>query len=142
MINILLVEDSPSDQLLTQEALKDSKLQLGLHIVESGVEALEFLHKEGIYKDKPTPDLILLDLNLPKMDGRETLNRIRSNGEPIKDIPIVILTTSTSEEDVLRTYALHCNCYISKPLDFNKFVEIVRSIENFWFSVVRLPRKA
>lgn len=139
-INILLVEDNPADVLLTQEALEESKLINCISIVKDGEEALAFLRKEGKYKDAITPDLILLDLNLPKKDGREVLKDIKDDPE-LRVIPVVILTTSAADEDVLRTYQLHANCYIMKPVDFDQFSRVVQTIECFWFSIVKLPRK-
>lgn len=137
-IEILLVDDNPGDIRLTQEALKESKVLNNIHIVEDGMEALEFLRKEGRFKNEITPDIILLDLNLPKRNGREVLTEIK-NDELLKKIPVVILTISRAEEDILKSYELHANCYITKPVDMNQFIKIVRSIENFWFSIVRLP---
>ncbi len=139
-IEILLVEDSPGDVRLTQEALKESKLKNNLHVVGDGAEAMNFLYKKGKYADMPRPDLILLDLNLPKKDGREVLAEVKSD-ENLKLIPVVILTVSRSEEDILRSYGLHANCYITKPIDFNQFISVVKAIENFWFSIVKLPSK-
>jgi CheY-like chemotaxis protein len=136
-VEILLVEDSPTDVLLAKEALEYSKIVNNLHVASDGVEAMAFLRKEGKHKDSPRPGLILLDLNLPKKDGREVLAEIKGD-ETLKLIPVVVLTTSKSEADVLRAYGLHANCYIVKPVDFEKFAEVVRSIENFWFSVVTL----
>lgn len=137
-IEILLVEDSPSDTDLTVEALAAAKVTNRLSIVEDGVQAMEFLHREGPYAAAPRPDLILLDLNLPRKDGREVLAEIRSD-EKLTAIPVVVLTTSQAEQDVLRAYALHANCYITKPVDFKKFIEVVEAIEGFWLSVVKLP---
>lgn len=137
-IEILLVDDNPGDIRLTQEALKESKVLNNLHIVEDGMEALEFLRKKGRFKNVITPDIILLDLNLPKRNGREVLTEIK-NDDFLKKIPVVILTISRAEEDILKSYELHANCYITKPVDMNQFVKIVRTIENFWFSIVRLP---
>ena len=136
---ILLVEDNPGDVRLTREALNESKLANNLHVAEDGVEAMAFLRKEGKYTNAPIPDLILLDLNLPRMDGREALKRIKDD-EALKRIPVVILTTSTADEDILKTYELHANCYITKPVDFGQFVKVVKSVEDFWFSIVKLPR--
>ncbi len=136
-VEILLVEDSPTDVLLAQEALEHSKIVNVLHVVKDGVEAMAFLRKEGKYKDEPRPDLILLDLNLPKKDGREVLAEIKTE-ETLKRIPVVVLTTSKSEADVMKAYGLHANCYIVKPVNFEQFAEVVRSVENFWFSVVTL----
>ena len=137
-VEILLVEDSPTDVLLAKEALESSKLINNLHIVNDGVEAMAFLNREGHFAESPCPDLILLDLNLPKKDGREVLSEIKED-DRFKRIPVVVLTTSKDETDVLKAYGLHANCYIVKPVDFEKFVEVVDSIENFWFSVVTLP---
>ncbi len=139
-INILLVEDNPADVLLTQEALDESKLLNCVSIVKDGEEALAFLRKEGKYKDAITPDLILLDLNLPRKDGREVLKEIKEDPD-LMVIPVVILTTSAADEDVLRTYQLHANCYIMKPVNFAQFTRVVQTIESFWFSIVKLPRK-
>jgi CheY-like chemotaxis protein len=136
-VEILLVEDSPTDVLLAKEALAYSKLINNLHTVPDGVAAMAFLRREGEHKDAPRPGLILLDLNLPKKDGREVLAEIKSD-EKLKRIPVVVLTTSKSEADVLEAYGQHANCYIVKPVDFEKFAEVVRSIENFWFAVVTL----
>jgi CheY-like chemotaxis protein len=138
-IEILLVEDNPGDVRLTLEALKDGKVSNHLSVVGDGVEALAFLHQEGAYANAPCPDLILLDLNLPKKDGREVLLEIK-NEEPLKHIPVVVLTTSNADKDILRTYELHANCYITKPVDFDKFTRVVRSIEDFWLTIVKLPQ--
>ncbi len=137
-INILLVEDNEPDVVLTQEAFKEAKVANMLYVVEDGVEALEFLHRKNRYADAPRPDLILLDLNLPKKDGRAVLNEIKSDPE-LSTIPVVILTTSNDEQDVLQAYIHHANCYITKPVDFAQFMTVVRSIEGFWLTVVRLP---
>ena len=137
-INILLVEDNPADVRLTQEAFKDAKVLNELHVVNDGVEAVRFLRREGEYADKPRPDLILLDLNLPKKDGREVLSDIKSDNSLCR-IPVVVLTTSEAEQDILNSYNLHANCYVTKPVDFDQFAEIVNSIENFWLTIVRLP---
>ena len=137
-VEILLVEDSPGDVRLTQEALKDSKLYNNLHVVPDGVEAIAFLRRQGHYANVPRPDLILLDLNLPRMDGRQVLQEIK-NDENLKRIPVVVLTTSSNETDIFITYNLHANCYISKPVDFTQFINVVKSIESFWFSIVKLP---
>jgi len=138
LVEILLVEDSPTDVLLAKEALEYSKVVNNLHTVPDGVEAIAFLRKEGKYQDAPRPGLILLDLNLPRKDGREVLAEIK-NDEKLKRIPVVVLTTSKSEVDILKAYGLHANCYIVKPVDFEKFADVVKNIENFWFSVVTLP---
>jgi two-component system, chemotaxis family, response regulator Rcp1 len=137
-IEILLVEDSPSDTELTIEALQEAKVSNRLSTVEDGVEAMEFLRHQGRHAAAPTPDLILLDLNLPRKDGREVLAEIKSDST-LKTIPVVVLTTSRADQDVLRSYQLNANCYITKPVDFGQFVKVVLSIENFWLSVVRLP---
>lgn len=137
-IEILLVEDNPGDVRLTQEALKESKVTNNLYIAGDGVEALAFLRREGKYANVPHPDLILLDLNLPKKDGRELIEEIKSN-EELKRIPVVVLTTSKAEEDIMQMYDRHANCYITKPIDFDQFIEVVRSIENFWLTIVKLP---
>jgi CheY-like chemotaxis protein len=137
-IEILLVEDNAGDIRLTREALKEGKVHNNLHVVQDGVKALAFLRKEGQYTDVGRPDLILLDLNLPRLDGREVLAEIKQD-ENLKQIPVVILTTSESEEDILKSYGLHANCYIPKPLNLDRFVTIVQAIENFWVSIVVLP---
>jgi two-component system, chemotaxis family, response regulator Rcp1 len=137
-IELLLVEDSEPDVRLTMEALKEAKVKNRLWVVEDGVEAMAFLRQQDGHADAPRPDLILLDLNLPRMDGREVLRQIKSD-DLLRRIPVVILTTSRSEEDVLRAYDLHANCYITKPVDFTRFMEVVRSIEDFWLTVVKLP---
>ncbi|MFH1037932.1 MAG: response regulator [PVC group bacterium] len=137
-IEILLVEDNPGDVRLTQEALKDSKLFNKLSVVTDGEEALAFLRKEGKHADAPHPDLILLDLNLPRKDGREVLKEIKEDHR-FKRIPVAILTISEAEEDIFRTYDLHANCYITKPLSIDQFAKVVRAIEDFWFTIVTLP---
>ncbi len=137
-IEILLVEDNPGDVRLTQEAFRDSKIHNNLHVAQDGVEAMEFLLRKGLYSDAVRPDIILLDLNLPRMNGREVLNRIKED-ENLKYIPVVVLTTSDDERDVLESYKLHANCYITKPVDLHRFIEIVKNIKEFWFSIVRLP---
>jgi two-component system, chemotaxis family, response regulator Rcp1 len=137
-IELLLVADREPDVQLTREALQEAKVKNRLWVVEDGVEAIEFLRQQNQYANFPRPDLILLDLNLPRKDGRQVLQEIKSD-ESLKRIPVVILTTSKSEEDVLRAYDLHANCYISKPVDFFRFMEVVKSIEDFWLTVVRLP---
>jgi CheY-like chemotaxis protein len=137
-IEILLVEDSPSDVEFTVEALKEAKVRNHLSIVEDGVQAMEFLHRQGQYTKAPRPDLIMLDLNLPRKDGREVLAELKADAN-LKMIPVVVLTTSRAEEDVLRAYQLHANCYITKPVDFQQFLSVVRAIESFWLFVVTLP---
>ncbi|WDT74030.1 MAG: response regulator [Candidatus Manganitrophus sp.] len=138
-VEILLVEDSPGDVRLTKEALKEGKVLNNLNVVGDGVEALAFLRQEGSYKNAVRPDLILLDLNLPKKDGREVLEAIK-NDPDLKRIPVVILTTSSAEKDVLKSYDLHANCYVTKPVDFEQFITVVKSVEDFWLTVVKLPK--
>ena len=137
-VEILLVEDNPADVRLTQEALKEGKVFSNLHWAKDGVEALEFLRKQGPHANAPRPDIILLDLNLPKKDGREVLSVIKSDDQ-LKRIPVVILTTSKAEEDVLKTYNLHANCYVTKPVDLEQFIRVVKTIDQFWLTVVTLP---
>ena len=138
-IEILLVEDNPGDVDLTKEALLDAKVHNRLHVVDDGAKAIDFLFKKGDYAGVPRPDIILLDLNLPKKDGRQVLAKVKA--EPrLADIPVVILTTSQAEEDILRSYQLHANCYITKPVDFKQFLKVVKSIEEFWLTVVKLPK--
>jgi len=137
-IEILLVEDSPTDALLTRRALERMKLINRLHIVEDGVKAIAFLRRQPPYADAPRPQLILLDLNMPRMDGREVLAEIKAD-EDLRIIPVVVLTTSNADVDVLRSYKLHANCYITKPVDFESFVQAIASLEHFWFAVVTLP---
>ena len=139
-IEILLVEDNPGDARLTIEAMREAKVRNRMHVVEDGVEAMEFLRRQGRFGDAPRPDLILLDLNLPKKDGREVLAEVKSDPD-LKRIPIVVLTTSRAEEDVLRAYNLHANCYVTKPVDLAQFMKIVAQIDEFWVKVVTLPRK-
>jgi len=139
-IEVLLVEDSPGDVRLTREAFKDAKVHINLHVASDGAEAMAFLNHDGGYANVPRPDLILLDLNLPKKDGREVLAEIKAS-EAFMSIPVVILTTSASEADIARSYRLHANCYISKPVDLDGFLKVVHSIDNFWLSVVKLPRE-
>ncbi len=137
-VEILLVEDSAADVRLTKEALKEAKVHNRLNVVEDGVKAMEFLLRKGAYTDAPRPDLILLDLNLPRKDGREVLAEIKAS-DRLKQIPVVVLTTSLAEEDIIRAYDLHANCYITKPVDFEQFMKVVQTIEDFWLTVVRLP---
>jgi chemotaxis family two-component system response regulator Rcp1 len=139
-IEVLLVEDSPGDVRLTREAFKDAKVHINLHVASDGAKAMAFLKREGEYSSVPRPDLILLDLNLPKKDGREVLAEIKED-PALKTIPVVVLTTSSSEADVLRSYQLHANCYITKPVGLEGFLTVVKSIDGFWLSVVRLPRE-
>ncbi|MDQ2732388.1 MAG: response regulator [Armatimonadota bacterium] len=137
-IEILLVEDSSTDVLLAREALEHAKVHNQLHVVKDGVEAMAFLRKEGVYADVPRPDLVLLDLNMPRKDGREVLAEVKAD-EHLRSIPVVVLTTSQAQEDVLKAYGLHANCYISKPVDFEQFTNVIRAIDQFWFTVVKLP---
>ena len=138
VIEILLVEDSSTDVLLAEEALEGANVRNNLSVVKDGVEAMAFLRKEGKYADAPRPDLILLDLNMPRKDGREVLAEVKSDDD-LKIIPVVVLTTSKAEQDVVKAYGLHANCYISKPVDFDQFAAVIRAIEQFWFNVVLLP---
>ncbi len=135
---ILLVEDNPGDVLLTKEALKAGKMHNNLSVVSDGEQAMAFLRRESEYKNAPRPDFILLDLNLPKKDGREVLAELKSDPD-LKRIPVVVLTTSKAEEDIIRSYNLHANCYITKPVGLEKFIEVVRTLENFWLEIVKLP---
>lgn len=137
-VNVLMVEDNEGDARLTQEALKDCKLCMHLDVVVDGVEALDYLRKRGPYAGAPFPDLILLDLNLPRKSGIEVLEEIKKD-DSLKTIPVVVMTSSRAEEDIVRTYKLHANCYITKPLDLQQFSNIVRSIDHFWFRIVTLP---
>ena len=139
-IEILLVEDDPGDVLMTREAFEDYKVRNRLHVVDDGVEAMAFLRREGEYAETPRPDLVLLDLNLPRMDGREVLDAIKSDPE-LSSIPVVVLTTSEAEEDVLSSYSLLANAYVTKPVDFESFIGVVRQIDDFFVTVVRLPRR-
>jgi chemotaxis family two-component system response regulator Rcp1 len=139
-IEVLLVEDSPGDVRLTREAFKDAKVHINLHVASDGNEAMAFLLRKEGYASVPRPDLILLDLNLPKKDGREVLEEVKQSST-LKSIPVVILTTSASEADILRSYRLHANCYITKPVDLQGFLHVVKSIDSFWLSVVKLPHE-
>ena len=138
-VDILLVEDDPADVELIRETMANSKIVTHLHVVENGVEALKFLRREGKYADAPQPDLILLDLNLPRMDGRALLAEMRAD-ERLKSIPVVVLTTSQAEEDIIKSYRLGANCYITKPVGLAEFARVVHSMEEFWFTIVRLPK--
>jgi CheY-like chemotaxis protein len=138
-IEVLLVEDDPGDVLLIREAFDDNKVANRLHVVSDGVEALAFMRREGEYADVPRPDLVLLDLNLPRKDGREVLQEVKGD-ETLRTIPVVVLTTSAAEEDVLRSYDLHANAYVTKPVDFDRFIGVVRQIDQFFVSVVKLPK--
>ncbi|MFF0383610.1 response regulator [Streptomyces sp. NPDC004673] len=137
-IDVLLVEDDPGDELMTREAFEDNKIGNTLHVVRDGEEALDFLYRRGDHTGAPRPDLILLDLNLPKYDGRQVLERIKSD-QDLADIPVVVLTTSAAEEDILRSYKLHANAYVTKPVDLDQFIAAVRQIDDFFVQVVRLP---
>ena len=137
-IEILLVEDNPGDVRLTIEAMKEGRVSNRLSVARDGVEALEFLYRRGAFEDAPRPDLILLDLNMPRKDGREVLAEIKADPD-LKRIPVVILTTSEAEQDIIKTYDLHANCYVTKPVDLTQFLKVVRLIEDFWLSIVRLP---
>ena len=137
-LQVLLIEDNPGDVRLTQEAFRDSNISISLHVATDGVEAMEFLRREGVYIDAPRPDLVLLDLNLPKMDGRQVLTRIKED-DGLKTIPVVILTTSDAEVDILTSYKLQANCYLSKPVQLDAFENLVKSISDFWFTKVKLP---
>ena len=139
LIEILMVEDNPGDVRLTREAMKEGKIKNRLSVVGDGVEALEFLRRQGRFADAPRPDLILLDLNLPRKDGREVLAEIKSD-PALRTIPVVVLTTSHADEDVVRAYNLHANCYITKPVDFNQFMKVVQQIDDFWVNLVTLPK--
>jgi CheY-like chemotaxis protein len=138
VIDVLLVEDDPGDVLMTREAFEHHRLANQLHVAEDGVEAMKFLRREGEYQDAPRPGLVLLDLNLPRKDGREVLAEIKAD-EDLCDIPVVVLTTSSAEQDVLRSYKLHANAYVTKPVNFNRFVEVVRQIDQFFVTIVTLP---
>lgn len=137
---ILLVEDSPSDVLMTREALQSAKVLNNLHVVEDGVQAMDFLYRRGDYASAPQPDLILLDLNLPRKSGLEVLAEVKADAK-LRSLPIVVLTTSKAEEDIVRAYGLHANSYVTKPVDFSSFASVIRSIEHFWFAVVTLPNR-
>ena len=139
-IEVLLVEDDPGDVMMTREAFQDYKLHNQLHVVSDGAEAMEFLRQEGEYAGRPRPDLVLLDLNLPRMDGRQVLEAIKSDPD-LASIPVVVLTTSENEDDVLHSYSLHANAYVTKPVDFARFIEVIRQIDDFFVTVVRLPRR-
>lgn len=139
-IEILLVEDNPGDVRLTQEALKENKISNNLHVAKDGIEAMNFLRRMDGYRNAPRPDLILLDLNMPKKDGREVLAEIKTD-EKLRSIPVVILTTSDADDDVAKAYQAYANCYIRKPIDLNRFIEVIKIIENFWLTIVELPPK-
>jgi two-component system response regulator len=137
-IEILLVEDNPGDADLTKAAMENSKIYVTMHVVGDGVEAMAFLRRTGKYADAPRPDIVLLDLNLPKKDGKEVLAEMKAD-QDLKRIPVVVLTISKDEEDILKSYNLHANCYITKPIDLSQFVKVVQAIEDFWLSIVKLP---
>ena len=139
-IEVLLVEDDPGDELMTREAFEDNKIGNRLHVARDGEEALDFLYRRGVHSEAPRVDLVLLDLNLPKYDGRQVLERIRADPD-LTHLPVVVLTTSSSEEDILRSYKLHANAYVTKPVDVNQFIAAVRQIDDFFLSVVRLPNQ-
>jgi two-component system response regulator len=139
-IEILLVEDNVGDARLVQEAIKESKLYNNLHHVIDGEQALDFLYQRNGFEDRPRPDLMLLDLNMPKLDGRQVLAKVKQD-DMLRQIPVVVLTTSSSDEDIIRSYDLHANCYITKPVDFEQFIKVVQSINKFWFSIVKLPKQ-
>ncbi len=139
-IDVLLVEDDPGDVLMTREAFEENKVANRLAVVSDGESAMAYLRKEGSFADAPTPDLVLLDLNLPRMDGREVLAAMKGD-DALRSIPVVVLTTSEAEEDVLRSYALHANAYVTKPVDFERFIDVVRQIDDFFVQVVRLPSR-
>lgn len=139
-VEILLVEDNPGDVRLTIEALKEGKVRNNLSVAQDGVEAIQFLRRQGKFAGAVRPDIILLDLNLPKKSGREVLEEIKED-EDLRRIPVVVLTTSSAEEDILRSYDLHVNCYITKPVDMEQFINVVKAIDSFWFSIVTLPRE-
>jgi CheY-like chemotaxis protein len=141
VVDILLVEDNPGDVRLIVEGLRERTVRHNLHVVHDGVEALEFLRRKGHFVDAVRPDLILLDLNLPRMDGREVLGEVKSDPD-LKTIPVVVLTTSRAEQDILQSYQLHANCYVTKPVDLEEFLEVIRSIEEFWLTTVTLPHRS
>jgi CheY-like chemotaxis protein len=140
IVDVLLVEDDPGDVVLIREAFEYNKVHNALHVVSDGVEALDFLHRRGEYEGAPRPDLVLLDLNLPRKDGREVLEEVKADRD-LRTIPVVVLTTSEAEEDILRSYDLHANAYVTKPVDFDRFIEVVRLIDDFFVTVVKLPTR-
>ena len=139
-VEILLVEDNPGDVRLAREGLSECKIRNNLHVVDDGVKAMAFLRRQDEYARAPRPDLVLLDLNLPRKDGREVLREVKED-EKLRTIPVVVLTTSKAEEDILKSYSLHANCYVTKPMGLEQFLDVVRSIEDFWFTIVKLPPK-
>jgi two-component system response regulator len=140
-VDILLVEDDPADVELTRDTLSESKILSNLHVVENGMEAMEFVQRRGRYSDSPVPDLILLDLNMPVMDGRQFLERLKEQPE-FRSIPVIVLTTSSAEEDIVESYSRGANCFVTKPVGLDQFIKVVESIENFWFTVVKLPTRS
>ena len=140
LVEILLVEDNPGDVRLTQEAMKEGKMRNNLSVARDGVEAMAFLRREGQYADAPRPDVVLLDLNLPKKDGREVLAEIKADPD-LRRIPVVVLTSSKADEDIINSYDAHANCYITKPGDLEQFIEVVKSVEGFWVQIVKLPQE-
>ncbi|MGM0588974.1 MAG: response regulator [Bacteroidota bacterium] len=139
-VEILLIEDNEADVRLTREGIKEAKINNNLSVVRDGEEAMDYLHKRNGFEDVPRPDLVLLDLNLPKKDGREVLEEIKSS-EDLRRLPVVVLTTSEAEKDIVKSYELHANCYVTKPLGLDQFVEVIKAIEDFWFSIVKLPEE-
>jgi CheY-like chemotaxis protein len=139
-VEILLIEDNEADVRLTREGIKEAKINNNLSVVRDGEEAMDYLHKRNGFEDVPRPDLVLLDLNLPKKDGREVLEEIKSS-EELRRLPVVVLTTSEAEKDIVKSYELHANCYVTKPLGLDQFVEVIKAIEDFWFSIVKLPEE-
>ena len=139
-VEILLVEDNPGDVRLAREGLSECKIRNNLHVVDDGVKAMAFLRRQDEYAKAPRPDIVLLDLNLPRKDGREVLREVKED-EKLRTIPVVVLTTSKAEEDILKSYSLHANCYVTKPMGLEQFLDVVRSIEDFWFTIVKLPPK-
>lgn len=140
IVDVLLVEDNPGDIRLTQEAMKEAKLTNTLYVARNGMDAMDFLNKQGSFVDAPRPDLVLLDLNLPRLSGREVLKRMKDDPD-LRRIPVIVLSTSDAHRDILESYDLHANCYINKPVDFEEFLKVVQSIECFWFQLVKLPRE-
>lgn len=140
IVDVLLVEDNPGDIRLTQEAMKEAKLTNTLYVARNGMDAMDFLNKQGSFIDAPRPDLVLLDLNLPRLSGREVLKRMKDDPD-LRRIPVIVLSTSDAHRDILESYDLHANCYINKPVDFEEFLKVVQSIECFWFQLVKLPRE-
>lgn len=140
MVDILIVEDNPGDARLIKEVLSNNRIFCQLHMAKDGVEAVNFLYQKEAFTDSPRPDLIFLDLNLPKMDGREVLAKIKSDNN-LKQIPVIVMTTSEAEEDIAKSYSLHANCFVTKPMQLDQFVNVIKSLEDFWFTLVKLPAK-